>query len=296
MIRVEDAARRSPIAWFWRMGAFVTALLFATMLARAIRFALTGRARLPTGATASAEPYFLLYRATGVAAVLAATWIVLRCLEWRRLSDVGLGGGAGAAFRDVAKGAALVSVIFLAGFACLLTTGHARIVSVAPNWRTLAFHAIPATALVALYEELLFRGYPFQVLAQRFRPCLAISVFALTFGALHYPNPGVTFTGAAATAFWSLVLGALLVRTRSLWTCIGFHFAGNFVQSAVLGSLTSGMTLGTSVLTVAFAPTWFAGSPSGLEASVPTLLAGAVALAWIVWGRAWAPRGDARVL
>lgn len=296
MIPAEGVARARPIAWFWRIGWFVAAFLAATMLGRGARFVLTGQARLSPGESASAEPYFLLYRATGVTAVLAATWLALRFLDGHRLSDIGLGGGARAVVRDVAKGAVLVTAIFVAGFAALVVTGQARMITAAPVWRALVLHAIPATALVALYEEFLFRGYLFQVLAQRFRPWPAILIFALAFGALHYPNPGVTFVGAAATAFWSVLLGALLVRTRSLWTCVGFHFVGNYVQSAVLGSLTSGMTFGTSILTVAFAPTAFAGSPSGLESSVPTLVAGAIALGWIMRGQAWAPRPGARVL
>lgn len=295
-MRTDGTARSTPIAWYWRLGGFAAAFLAATMLARGTRFLLTGRARLPPGPNASAEPYFLLYRATGVAAVLAATWFALRLLDRRRFSDIGLGGGVRAAARDVAKGAVLVSTIFIAGFACLAAAGQVRIVSAGPDWRAVLLHAIPATALIALYEELLFRGYPFQVLVQRFRPVTAIVIFALAFGLMHCSNPGMTIVGAAATGLWSVLLGVLVVRSRSLWTCIGFHFAGNFMQNTVLGSPTSGMTFGTSMLTVDLAPTAFAGSPTGIEASVPVLLAGAIAVGWILRGQLWAPRFGAGVL
>jgi hypothetical protein len=56
------------------------------------------------------------------------------------------------------------------------------------------------------------------------------------------------------------------------------------------------MTFGTSMLTVEMAPTVFAGSPSGVEASIPVLLAGAIALGWILRSGSWAPRAGAGVL
>lgn len=285
-----------PVAWYWRFLAFATAFLAFTMLGRAVRFALTGRARLPAGPDASAEPYFLLYRGTGTAAVLAATWLALRFLDRRRLRDVGLGGGVRAAALAASKGAALAAAIFVVGFAALVVTGHAKVVGTAAPWRAILLQAVPATIVVAVYEELLFRGYPFQIFVQRFGSRPAVLSFALLFGAIHYPNPGVTILGASATALWSVFLGVLLVRTRSLWTCIGFHFAGNLVQSAILGSPASGMSFGASALNVHYSADRVAGFPSGLEAAIPTLLAAAAALTFVATQPAWAPARRARVL
>lgn len=284
------------VPWYWRFAAFTAAFLAFTMIGRAVRLALTGRARLPAGPDAVAQPYFLLYRLTGTAAVIAATWLALRFLDHRRLHDVGLGGGVRTAAVALSKGTGLAAAIFAAGFVALVATGDARIVAAAPPWRLLALQAAPAAALVALYEELLFRGYPFQVVAQRFGPRPAIVTFALLFGAVHYPNPGVTIAGASVTALWSALLSVMLVRTRSLWTCVGFHFAGNLVQSAILGSSASGMRFGATALTVEYASTPFAGFPSGLEAAIPTLLAAAVALVLVARRTAWAPDPRAEVL
>ncbi|WP_242342462.1 CPBP family intramembrane glutamic endopeptidase [Anaeromyxobacter terrae] len=291
---MSQRAPRHGLAF--RLFAFVAAFLAATLLARAVRYFLTGRARLPPGPESSAEPYFLLYRLTGVGAVLVATWLVLRLLDGRRLRDLGLGSGVREAARDGARGAALVTAIFLAGFTALTVTGAARVTGATPDWRALALQAVPATLLVGLYEELLFRGYLFQALAERLRPWPAIVLVSAAFGAIHYPNPGVTALGAAATVLYGVLLGALLVRTRSLWTCIGFHFAGNLVQAALLGSRASGMSYGTSLLAVEYRPTLFAGAPSGLEAAVPTLLVALLALAWVVRAEVWRARGGARVL
>ncbi|ABS26612.1 CPBP family intramembrane glutamic endopeptidase [Anaeromyxobacter sp. Fw109-5] len=279
-----------------RLAGFVAAFLAATLAARGVRLLLTGRARLAPGPAASAEPYFLLYRLTGVAAVLLASWLALRFLESRRLADLGLGGGVRKAAYDGARGATLASGIFVAGFAALLVTGHARIVGTTLDWRALALQAAPATLLVGLYEELLFRGYLFQAIVERLRPWPAILLVSGVFGAIHYPNPGVTALGAAATALYGVLLGALLVRTRSLWTCIGFHFAGNLVQAALLGSRASGMSFGASILSVDYRPTLFAGAPSGLEAAAPTLLVALLALAWVLRCGAWSARDGARVL
>jgi membrane protease YdiL (CAAX protease family) len=284
------------VAWYWRLLAFTAAFLAFTMLGRAVRYVLTGKARLPPGTDASAEPYFLLYRGTGSAAVLAATWLALRLLDRRQLRDVGLGEGLRDAALASTRGAGLAAAIFLAGFASLLATKHASVVNAGAPWQTIALHAVPATALVAIYEELLFRGYPFQIVAQRVGARPTILMFAALFGVVHYPNPGVTILGAGATALWSVLLGVLLGRTRSLWTCIGFHFAGNFVQSIVLGSRASGMSFGASVLTVEYAPTAFAGFPSGLEAAVPTLMAAAVALVVVARRPGWTPAAHARAL
>ncbi len=142
---------------------------------------------------------------------------------------------------------------------------------------------------VALFEELLFRGYAFQRAARGLGFAGAQAAFALLFALMHWRNPGM----AGATKAWAtmnIALAALLLgfcwrRTGSLALPIGVHLGWNWTQGSLLGFGVSG-TASQGWWTPAFhgRPEWLTGGAFGLEASLPgALVCGAAVLALWVW-------------
>lgn len=102
-----------------------------------------------------------------------------------------------------------------------------------PPDRAIGYLAIN-TALVALSEEWMFRGIVFRALSAHLRLWPAILLTAFLFGAVHVLNVfamgdlGQATGQAVAATMTGLLLGALLLRTGSLWPPIVFHMFWNF--------------------------------------------------------------------
>jgi hypothetical protein len=90
------------------------------------------------------------------------------------------------------------------------------------------------TLFVALSEEWMFRGILFRALAARFRVWPAVLLTSFVFGAIHvlngfsYSDLSQSSAQAVAAMMTGLLLGALLIRTGSIWPSVAFHMIWNF--------------------------------------------------------------------
>jgi uncharacterized protein len=127
--------------------------------------------------------------------------------------------------------------------------------------------------LVAMAEELLFRGFMFQRLIQAFGKYPAQLIVAGLFLLTHINNPGMTGivkTFASINIFMaSILFGIAYIKTHSLAMPLGLHFMANFMQGTVLGFGVSGGKE-PSLLKPIFnnAPIWISGGDFGIEASI----------------------------
>ncbi len=134
-------------------------------------------------------------------------------------------------------------------------------------------------ALVACWEENLFRGFIFQRLLDGVGVWPAQLILALFFGIAHWGNPGMH----GATKIWATLdialaavfLGLAYLRTRSLALPIGLHLGWNWTQGHILGFGVSGTTVTHGWLHPVFQgkPEWVSGGTFGLEASIFGVLA-----------------------
>jgi membrane protease YdiL (CAAX protease family) len=183
--------------------------------------------------------------------------------------------------RDTVFGFVAGAVLFSLVILELLATRSYRIESVhfsSSLWFA-ALWLLPAAA----FEELLFRGVLFRLLAEWSGTWIALGASAVLFGAAHLLNPGVTWFSTTAIAVEAgILLGAAFIATRSLWFPIALHFAWNFFEGPVYGTQLSGITIGHPAVTAAMSgPIWLTGGAFGPEAGVPavvTCTAAAVAL------------------
>jgi len=205
-----------------------------------------------------------------VAAVFAS-WLCLRAFEDLPLAALGLWWNRASA-DNLAAG--LAGGI---GSACLvlvppLVLGVAHLQFTGPfSWSGMAFTTI-FLMVGATGEELLCRGYAFQVLMSRLGPFATVVPMGALFGLLHAGNPHATWFGIANTAGFGMLFGYAYVRSRDMWLPIGLHFGWNFTLP-LFGANLSGIKIINEVTghsMVWTAGDLWSGGEYGPEASVLT--------------------------
>jgi uncharacterized protein len=163
-----------------------------------------------------------------LAAACLVNWVSLLIYEHLSLLDLGLWWN-GASSRNLGLGVATG-----AGAACLvllpaLALGFAHMVATPaehPSFGAFLF-ATAMLAAGAVGEELLFRGYGFQIMLAEIGPFATILPVSVLFALLHGANPNANWYGIANTAGFGVVFGCAYLRSRDLWLPIGLHFGWN---------------------------------------------------------------------
>ena len=140
-------------------------------------------------------------------------------------------------------------------------------------------------SVVAVGEEIVFRGVLFRWIDEKWGFPVALIVSALVFGIVHITNPGGTLWSSIAIAIEAgLLLGAAYKWSGTLWLPIGIHWAWNFSQGNVFGFMVSGQEAGDSLIQAQIeGPDWLTGGMFGAEASVVAVVIGALLSAWFIW-------------
>lgn len=219
-----------------------------------------------------------------LATALLTNAFTLRIFERRPLGAVGLSWSP-ASGRHLLLGAAAGVATALLVLVPPFLLGWARLEQTAgPPARWLASLAF-VTVLIflsALGEELLFRGYGFQLMARAIGPFATLLPVAVLFAAGHSGNLGVNKMGLLNTFLWGAVLGWCVFRSGDLWLATGLHFGWNWTLPLFGGEL-SGFTMGvTGYQTVWSADALWSGGGYGPEGSVLTTLVLPL-LVWALW-------------
>jgi membrane protease YdiL (CAAX protease family) len=180
------------------------------------------------------------------AAAAVANAIVLRIYERGQLSDIGLQWTA-ASRRNLGFGiigGVCAALVVLAGpllfrLADLQPVPNARF-----HWPSAVFVSI-VLLFGAVGEEMLFRGYAFQVLVKAIGPFATILPVSVLFGLAHAGN--LNFSGLALlnTILWGIVFGYAFLLSGDLWLPIGLHFGWNWTLPW-FGANLSGFTMGVT--------------------------------------------------
>ena len=205
-------------------------------------------------------------------AALAAGALVLRTLDGRSWRALGLALNA-ATLRQSAAGLALGVAMILVAVVLMLATRDLRfgadagtlgdaLLAMATSFAVL----LPAAAA----EEALFRGYPIQVLARAGGAPLAILTTSAAFAAVHADNPAIGPLALANIFLAGVLLGAVYLRTGSLWAATAVHLGWNWGMAGLFDLPVSGLGW---IDVPAFepwvsGPAWWNGGPFGPEGGV----------------------------
>jgi membrane protease YdiL (CAAX protease family) len=141
------------------------------------------------------------------------------------------------------------------------------------------FFTLPAAA-----EEVLFRGYLLQSLAESWGALRALWFTSLAFGLLHLANPNTTPVGIGNIIVAGLFLGVVYLKTASLWWATAAHVGWNWALGFLADLPVSGLELVDSPLYegVPRGATWVSGGAFGPEGSLMAT-AGLALAAYLVW-------------
>lgn len=126
--------------------------------------------------------------------------------------------------------------------------------------------------LVAIGEELLFRGILFRKFEEKFGSIIAFVVSCLAFGFSHIGNDNATLWCVLAITV-SATCSAIYFYTKTLWAPIGVHWMWNFVQGNIMGLSVSGSSIKPSLFESSLCgPKMLTGGEFGPEASLITVI------------------------
>lgn len=255
----------------------LTRVLIATGLFVALQIPVgMGSARLPSGWQGP-----LLTQVFSLLVALGVFAFMIRIVERRTLAEGGLTHDG--AVRGTAAGFALGAVVIGAIVGILALPGWYGVTGGAAVWSPL-LHGLLLFFLVAVAEELVFRGVLFRTLEEGVGSWAALAIIALLFGLVHLANDHATLLGALGTGLAGVLLGAAYVLTRNLWLPIGIHWSLNFAQGTIFGMPVSGRDAGGSLLEATVrGPDVWTGGAFGIEAGLATFVVMAAISAGVLW-------------
>lgn len=222
------------------------------------------------------------------AGCLLLSWMMLSTLDHRSFRTLGLWFYPGW-WKEMLWGIALGIALICAVVSGMVLVGVMRIEGlnalneVQDGLGRAAFLFLTA----GMFEEVVFRGYPFQRLAESVGQWGAILFFSGLFGAAHLGNPGSTALGTANTILAGVLLAAAYLKTRGLWLPTGLHWAWNYFLGPVFALPVSGGKFEPSLLRVTVSgPEWLSGGNYGPEASILLTIVCTVAIVGL-WKAPW---------
>jgi uncharacterized protein len=184
---------------------------------------------------------------------IAAQGLPLRS-GWSREAGLGMAVGWGAVVLCV------LAMVLIGGIAVVITSQTSA-------WPWLAVDAA-YFALLALGEEVAFRGYGFQRFAAVVGSSGAAFGFALFYALVHVMQPGATNASIAVSVVFSFLLTTAYLRTRALWLSWGLNFAWKASQALIFGLAVSGVSSHSPIVEGnPMGPFWLTGGGFGLDAS-----------------------------
>lgn len=323
MIAVIWLNRHGLVRVVWRLTIFSLLLLaigFTALVGTASALALlTGTAASLSLGRGPLHIQVLAYTVS-ILAVFVASGLSIRFLDRRSLGSLGLGLHSGwlrQFFLGLLAGALCITGIV----AALVAAGGVQIGGSSIPADTLLvsfFMTLLVSAGAGFLEELLFRGYALQVLAEglgdylnslrqkglwpsvtrrsleRIGMVVASVLLAVPFGLAHLNNAGATAIGALVASLGGLVLSIAYFRTRSLWLPVGMHISWNFFLGWVFSLPVSGESLqNVPFTTVVRGPEWLSGGSFGPEGSVAAVLVLVGIGFYFLWSRRLVATADA---
>lgn len=122
--------------------------------------------------------------------------------------------------------------------------------------------------LLALMEEILFRGIIYRITEQSLGTWLALIISALLFGIGHIMNSHVDFLGILSVALAGVFLGVLYTMRSRLWLPLAVHVGWNFFQYFFGLPISGNDDFKYFLDATREGPEWFVGGGFGIENSV----------------------------
>lgn len=165
----------------------------------------------------------------------------------------------------------------------LLLSGHLQWVDILwdPNGLVISLGFM---LLIAVGEEMVFRGYILQNLLESFdNKYIALAISSVLFACFHLTNPGINSLAFANLFLAGVLLGINYVYTKNLWFSFFLHLSWNFFQGPVMGFRVSGLNLPSLLLMETKGDLLVTGGEFGLEGSIINTAISVIAILVLAW-------------
>jgi membrane protease YdiL (CAAX protease family) len=228
--------------------------------------------------------------------VVMVSWLCLKFLDRLTLGALGLTLHRGW-WREVWLGCAISAAMMTAIVALqvlgggthltpnpMITAGNQGIAIIAQS----AALSLLLFMLAGAFEELLFRGYPFQTLLRGAPAIVPILLFSILFGWAHWTNPNRTVFSTANTVLAGIWLSVAYLKTRRLWFPTALHFMWNWMMGIFYGLPVSGLRITSSPLFISTSeePVWLTGGNYGSEGGVAATAVYLIVII-VLWRARW---------
>lgn len=151
--------------------------------------------------------------------------------------------------------------------------GVYRIDAISIDWTGIVLNCA-MLSIVAVSEEIIFRGILFRMIDERFSTMFAFIISSLLFGIIHLTT--VDFlTAMAISVEAGFMLAAAYKLRNNLWVPIGIHWAWNFFLGPIFGVGVSGISQDACVIIPKITgPYILTGGDNGFEGSIVTFVLG----------------------
>ncbi len=223
--------------------------------------------------------FLILSYAVLIGWTLMVSWLCLRLFDHLDLASLGISFHRGRV-REVLLGCAIGALMMGSVVGLQTISGGTRLTPNPRWWQAGAidfaglwdvtvgvFAALIIFALAGAFEELVYRGYPFQTLLRDGGAIIPVLLFAAIFGIAHWDNPNRTFFSTANTLLAGIWLATAYLKTRSLWFPTALHFTWNWMMGSFFGLPVSGLTVSPQPVFISTNedPTWLTGGSYGSE-------------------------------
>lgn len=205
--------------------------------------------------------------------VIIFVWIWVRFFEER--SFITLGFNLNGALKKYLKGFFVGALMLIIVIGLMSIIGNVEILD---NSEPFGINGLGIISLLLLgymvqgaAEEIIARGWQFQVIGARYKPWLGAVISSVIFALLHGFNSGINLLALINLALFAFLLIFMILHDKSIWSACGWHTAWNWTMENVFGLKVSGTEGIVSVFKFKTeGPTIITGGDFGPEASILT--------------------------
>jgi len=210
---------------------------------------------------------------------LLLVWIFMKYMDKQNFMDIGL--QIKNRKNDIKIGILLGLVIM--GLAYVSLWAAEEIVYTEFNFDVLELiYTTLLFILVAILEEVLFRGYILKNLMLSFNKYIALIISSGVFAIAHGANPNISLFSLTGLFLAGIALGVSYIYTKNLWYPIAFHFSWNLFQS-LFGFNVSGQDVYSIIEFTVPENNMINGGQFGFEGSIFSLITELTLAALIIY-------------
>ena len=271
----------------WRICAFLI-LILPSLLPTVVLLKLFGWLFPASGGEDLTSPVNIVFMIGLAFSIVIASCITLRWIDKRPYELLGLNFSL-SSIREFFIGCIigfsnLIVIVLILNFLGFLKTTWFGINSFVVQ--TIFIYTLVFGGGAAI-EELINRGYIFQVLCEGTRTWIAVLATSIFFSIVHIFNEHLSLASSFFLFIHGILFAVAYLKTRSIWTAIGIHWSWNFIQGPIMGIPVSGSTITNSIFNAQ--PQGFdifSGGQFGVEGSILSSLISLVFVVF-VWRTKW---------